>query len=318
MKKKNALIFGVSGQDGAYLAHFLISKNYNVIGTTRNDNKKNLNRLIKLNIYKKVKIIKGQASDLNFCQKLIKKKIDEIYYLAGESSIVKSFEFPEVSLISNSFGILNVLKTVQKFKTKTKVFNACSAQIYGNKKKNFFNIESKVDPISPYAVSKAAGYWLTKIYRENYGIFCCSGILFNHESPLRSNQFVTKKIILGSKKISKNKKHKLFLGNINVYRDWGWTPDFVKAYWLMLQQNSPIDLLIGTGKIYSLRDFLNEVFKLKKLNLSNVKINIERYKRELDIKGYRANISQTKKILKWKPKINFKQIVYKMVNDELF
>ena len=318
MKKKNALIFVISGQDGAYLAHFLISKNYNVIGTTRDNKKKNLNKLVKLDIYKKVKIVKGEASDLSFCRKVIKKKIDEIYYLAGESSIVKSFKFPEKSLISNSIGILNILKTVKEFKKKLKIFNACSAQIYGNKKKNFFNINSKIDPISPYAVSKAAGYWLTKIYRENYGIFCCSGILFNHESPLRSNEFVTKKIILGSKKILKNKNHKLFLGNINVYRDWGWTPDFVKAYWLMLQQNTPVDLLIGTGKIYSLRDFLNEVFKLKKLNLNNVKTNVKRFKRKLDIRGYRANIFQTKKILKWKPNINFKQIVYKMVNDELF
>ena len=318
MKKKNALIFGISGQDGAYLAHFLISKNYNVIGTTRNNKKKNLNRLLKLNIYKKVKIVKGQASDLGFCQKLLKKNIDEVYYLAGESSIVKSFEYPEASLISNSFGILNILKTAHKLKTKIKIFNACSAQIYGNKKKNFFNIDSKIDPISPYAVSKAAGYWLTKIYRENYGIFCCSGILFNHESPLRSNEFVTKKIILESKKILKNKNHKLFLGNINIYRDWGWTPDFVEAYWLMLQKNSPIDLVIGTGKIYSLRDFLNEVFKLKKLNFKNVKINVKKLKRKLDIKGYRANISKTKKILKWRPKLNFKQIVYKMVNEELF
>ena len=137
MKKKNALIFGISGQDGAYLAHLLISKNYNVIGTTRNNKKKNLNRLLKLNIYKKVKIIKGQASDLGFCQKVLKKNIDEVYYLAGESSIVKSFEYPEVSLISNSFGILNILKTAQKLKTKIKIFNACSAQIYGNKKKNY-------------------------------------------------------------------------------------------------------------------------------------------------------------------------------------
>ncbi len=318
MKKKNALIFGVSGQDGAYLAHFLISKNYNVIGTTRNNKKKNLNRLLKLNIFKKVKIVKGQAADISFCQKVLKKNIDEVYYLAGESSIVKSFDFPEVSLISNSFGILNILKTAQKLKIKTKIFNACSAQIYGNKKKNFFNIESKIDPISPYAVSKAAGYWLTKIFRENYGVFCCSGILFNHESPLRSNEFVTKKIILESNKILKNKNHKLFLGNINIYRDWGWTPDFVEAYWLMLQKDSPIDLIIGTGKIYSLRDFLNEVFRLKKLNFNNVKTNVKKLKRKLDIKGYRANISKTKKILKWKPKLNFKQIVYKMVNDELF
>ncbi len=318
MKKKNALIFGISGQDGAYLAHFLISKNYNVIGTTRDNKKKNLNRLIKLNIYKKVKIIKGQASDISFCKKIIKHNINEIYYLAGESSIVKSFESPEVSLISNSVGILNILKTAKKFQKTTKIFNACSAQIYGNKKKNFFNINSQIDPISPYAVSKAAGYWMTKIYRENYSMFCCSGILFNHESSLRSNEFVTKKIILGSKKILNDENHKLLLGNINVYRDWGWAPDFVKAYWLMLQKNSPIDLVIGTGKIYSLKDFLNEVFKLQKLNLNNVKTNVKKFKRKLDIKGYRANISKTKKVLKWKPKINFKQIVYKMVNDELF
>ena len=159
---------------------------------------------------------------------------------------------------------------------------------------------------------------MTKIYRENYGMFCCSGILFNHESSLRSNEFVTKKIILASKKILKDKKHKLFLGNINVYRDWGWAPDFVQAYWLMLQKNSPVDLVIGTGKIYSLKEFLNEVFKLKKLNFNNVKVNVKKFKRRLDIKGYRANISETKKILKWKPKINFKQIVYKMVNDDLF
>ena len=318
MKKKNALIFGISGQDGAYLAHFLISKNYNVIGTTRDNKKKNLNRLIKLNIYKKVKIIKGQASDISFCKKIIKHNINEIYYLAGESSIVKSFESPEVSLISNSVGILNILKTAKKFQKTIKIFNACSAQIYGNKKKNFFNINSQIDPISPYAVSKAAGYWMTKIYRENYSMFCCSGILFNHESSLRSNEFVTKKIILGSKKILNDENHKLLLGNINVYRDWGWAPDFVKAYWLMLQKNSPIDLVIGTGKIYSLKDFLNEVFKLQKLNLNNVKTNVKKFKRKLDIKGYRANISKTKKVLKWKPKINFKQIVYKMVNDELF
>ena len=318
MTKKNALIFGISGQDGAYLAHFLISKNYNVIGTTRNKNKQHLNRLVKLNIYKKVKTIKGKASDLNFCKNIIKKNIHEIYYLAGESSIVKSFKDPEVSLLSNSIGILNILKTVHDIKSKTKIFNACSGQIYGNKKKNFFSIDSKIDPISPYAVSKAAGYWLTKIYRDNYRMFCCSGVLFNHESPLRSNEFVTKKIILGSKKILKNKNHKLPLGNINVYRDWGWAPDFVEAYWLMLQRNSPVDLVIGTGKIFSLRDFAKEVFKLNNLNMKNIKANVKKFKRKLDIKGYKANISKTKKILKWKPKINFKQIVYKMVNDELF
>ena len=229
----------------------------------------------------------------------------------------KIFQISEVSLISNSIGILNVLKTAKKFQKRLK-FLMLVLHKFMKQKKIFFNIKSQIDPISPYAVSKVAGYWLVKIYRENYGMFCVNGILFNHESSLRSNEFVTKKIILGYKKILKDKKHKLFLGNINIYRDWGWAPDFVQAYWLMLQKNSPVDLVIGTGKIYSLKEFLNEVFKLKKLNFKNVKKNVKKFKRRLDIKGYRANISQTKKVLKWKPKINFKQIVYKMVNDELF
>ena len=130
------------------------------------------------------------------------------------------------------------------------------------KKKNFFNINSKIDPQSPYGVSKAAGYWFTKIYRENYNMFCCSGILFNHESPLRSNEFVTKKIINVAKQILSNKKKYLLLGDVNIYRDWGWAPEFVKAYWLMLQQKTPTDLIIGNGKVYSLKDFVREVFKI--------------------------------------------------------
>ena len=318
MKKKNAIIFGISGQDGAYLSHFLLKKNYSVVGTSRNRSKKNFFRLKKLNIQKKVKIYKGVATDIKFCKKIINKKINEIYYLAGESSIIKSFEKPDVSLSSNSMGIINVLETVKLKNRNIKVFNACSGQIYGNKKKNFFNLNSKIDPQSPYAVSKAAGYWLTKIYRENYKIFCCSGILFNHESPLRSDEFVTKKIINTARKILKNKTKSLLLGDVNVYRDWGWTPEYVNAYWLMLQNKKPYDLIIGSGKIHSLKDFVNEVFKLNKISLNKVKTNVKKFKRKLDIKGYRADIKNTVKILKWKPKITFKKIVYKMVNDELF
>ena len=185
-------------------------------------------------------------------------------------------------------------------------------------KEKFFNLNSKIDPQSPYAVSKAAGYWLTKIYRENYKIFCCSGILFNHESPLRSDEFVTKKIINTARKILKKKTKSLLLGDVNVYRDWGWTPEYVNAYWLMLQNKKPYDLIIGSGKIHSLKDFVNEVFKLNKISLNKVKTNFKKFRRKLDIKGYRADIKNTVKILKWKPKITFKKIVYKMVNDELF
>ena len=318
MKKKSALIFGISGQDGAYLAHFLLSKNYNVIGITRNNSKKNLFRLYKLNIQNKVRIIKGEATDYKFCLKILKKKINEIYYLAGESSIVKSFKYPETSLLSNSVGILNILRVVNIKNKTTKIFNACSGQIFGNKKKNFFNINSKIDPQSPYGISKAAGYWFTKIYRENYDIFCCSGILFNHESPLRSNEFVTKKIINTAKQILLNKKKNLQLGDVNIYRDWGWAPEFVKAYWLMLQQKNATDLIIGTGKVYSLRDFVKEVFKIKKIDIKKLKTNVSHLKRKLDIKGYKADISKTSKVLKWRPRVSFKKIVEKMINEDLF
>ena len=318
MKKKIALIFGISGQDGAYLAHFLLSKNYNVIGITRNNSKRNLFRLYKLNIQNKVKIIKGEATDYKFCYKIIKKKINEIYYLAGESSIVKSFEFPEISLLSNSVGILNILRVTKIKNKKIKIFNACSGQIFGNKKKNFFNINSKIDPQSPYGVSKAAGYWFTKIYRENYNIFCCSGILFNHESPLRSNEFVTKKIINGANQILSNKKKYLLLGDVNIYRDWGWAPEFVKAYWLMLQKKTATDLIIGTGKVYSLKDFVREVFKIKNINIKKLRSDVSHLKRKLDIKGYKADISKTSKVLKWKPKVSFKRIIEKMIKEELF
>ena len=318
MKKKKALIFGISGQDGAYLSHFLLSKNYDVIGTSRDKSKKNLFRLHRLDIHKKVKVFRGEATDVKFCKKIIKKNISEIYYLAGETSVVKSFKSPGDTLLSNSMGIINILEIAKLNKNQTKVFNACSGQMYGNKRKNFFNINSKIDPQSPYAVSKASGYWFTKIYRENYNMFCCSGILFNHESPLRSDEFVTKKVVNGAKKILNKKSKNLILGDINIYRDWGWTPEYVKAYWLMLQKNIPHDLIIGSGKTNSLKDFVKEVFRLNNISLNKVRVNVKKFKRKLDIKGYKADISKTKKILKWRPKISFKKIVYKMVNDELF
>mgnify|MGYP001060604261 FL=1 len=157
-----------------------------------------------------------------------------------------------------------------------------------------------------------------KVFRENYDIFCCTGILFNHESSLRSDEFVTKKIINISKKIKKNNRLKLKLGNINIYRDWGWAPEYVEGFWLMLQQKSPSDLILGTGKVHSVKEFVNEVFKLLNIKKKHLNTNVKKFKRKLDIRGYKADISETKKKIKWQPKTNFKKIIYKMVNDELF
>ena len=203
--KKTAIIFGITGQDGAYLSHLLLQKGYKVIGTTRDRSSKNLHRLERLNITKKITLLTGVATNLNFCKKILKQNINEIYYLAGDSSVIESFKTPDISLKSNTEGILNILQTLKRKKYKAKLFNAGSGQFYGDNKKNFYNINSKIDPQSPYGVSKAAAYWLIKIYREKYNIYCCTGILFNHESPLRSRQFVTKKLLIPHLKL-KNKK----------------------------------------------------------------------------------------------------------------
>ncbi len=316
--KKTAIIFGITGQDGAYLSHFLLQKGYRVIGTTRNKSSRNLHRLKKLKIIKKVIILRGVATDLNFCKKALNSKIHEIYYLAGDSSVIKSFETPEISLKSNTEGILNILRILKYKKYKSKLFNAGSGQFYGDNKKNFYNINSKIEPQSPYGVSKAAAYWLIKIYREKYNIYCCTGILFNHESPLRSKEFVTKKIVDTAIKIKRKKGIILRLGNVEIVRDWGWAPDYVKAIWLMMQRTKPRDFIIGSGKTYSLRDFVNEVFKYLDISKKNLKTNVSKYRRKIDLRGYKANIADTQKILKWKPKLRFKTIIHKMIKNELF
>ena len=320
MKKKIALIFGISGQDGSYLAEFLIKKNYSVIGVTRNKSKKNMYRLEKLKIFNKVKIIQGVALDQKFLNKIIKKysSIKEIYYLAGDSSATDSFIYPHKSFESNTTGILNILLTIKKINKKIKVFYAASGQFYGNSKNNYYSEKSVIKPTTPYAIAKAAGYWLVKIFRENYDLYACSGILFNHESPLRSDEFVTKKIINVSKQIKKNNKVKLRMGNIDVYRDWGWAPEYVKAMWLMLQQKQPIDLIIGSGKKYSIRDFVNEVFKKMKIDKKNLITGTSKLIRKIDIQSYRANTALCKKTIKWETKITFKRIIHKMINDELY
>ena len=316
--KKTAIIFGISGQDGAYLSNFLLQKGYKVIGTTRDRSIKNLYRLKKLNIIKKVNILKGVATNFKFCEKILSKNINEIYYLSGDSSVINSFETPNISLKSNTEGILNILQILKLKKFKAKLFNAGSGQFYGDNEKNFYNINSKIEPQSPYGVSKAAAFWLIKIYREKYNIFCCTGILFNHESPLRSKEFVTKKIVDTALKMKKKSSLKLELGNVDIYRDWGWAPDYVRAIWLMMQRNKPRDFIIGSGKTYSLKEFVNEVFRYLNLNKKNLKTNVSKYRRKIDLRGYKANIKDTQKILKWKPTLKFKTIIHKMINNELF
>jgi len=246
------------------------------------------------------------------------KNIKEIYYLAGCSSVVNSFLFPEESLRSNAIGISNILVSVKNINKKIKVFNAASGQFYGNNKKSIYNEKSYINPQSPYGISKASSYWLVKIFRERYGINCCSGILFNHESPLRSDAFVTKKIINHCHLIKKRKIKYLYVGDINISRDWGWAPEYIEAMYLMLRQKDPKDLVIGSGKRHSLKRFIFEAFRLLKIPRNRLKANTKKLIRRNDIRSYRSDPRLAKKILNWKAKTSFKQIIKKMICDELF
>ena len=318
-QKKRALIFGVSGQDGSYLSRFLVSKKNQVYGTTRNNNKRNLKNLISLEIANKVKIFKCDIKNFYQVKKIIQKiKPHKIFYLCGQSSVTGSYTNPAEAFKSNTLGLLNILEIIKESNRKIKVFNAVSGQIYGNQKKNIYNEKSYIEPQSPYGVSKTSSFWLTKIFREWYGVKCCSGILFNHESPLRSDKFVTKKIINNCKLIKKGKLKYLYMGDINIYRDWGWAPEYVEAMYLMLKQKNPKDLVIGSGKRHSLKNFIYEVFRLLKIPRKHLKTNTKKFMRKNDIRSYRADPRLAKKILNWKAKTTFKKIIYKMVMKQLY
>ena len=321
MKKKRikSLIFGISGQDGSYLSHFLINRKHDICGITRNSNKNNLKNLTRLGILKKVKIIKCDIANFLAVKKLIKKiRPDEIYYLCGQSSVTESYIDPEEAFKSNTLSLLNVLEIIKETNKKIKIFNAVSGQFYGDRKKSIYNEKSYISPQSPYGTSKAASYWLVKIFRESYGIKCCNGILFNHESPLRSEKFVTKKIINHCHLIKKRKIKYLYMGDINISRDWGWAPEYVEAMYLMLRQKDPKDLVIGSGKKHSLKSFIYEAFRLLRIPRNRLKANTKKFIRNKDIKSYLSDPRLAKKILKWKAKTSFKQIVKKMIYDELF
>ena len=319
MRNKIALIFGISGQDGAYLADFLLKKKYKLLGITRNSSKSNLFRLKKLKIEKKIKIYQNKILNPAFLKKVFtsNKIVDEMYFLSGETSPLRSIAEPIQTFDGNVINLIKILEFIKSKKIKTKFFYASSSEIFKKNKKNIFNENSEIGPRSPYGISKATGLWIVKYYREQHNLFCCSGILFNHESPLRSNKFVFKKIIQESKKI-KRKGGNIYLGNLNIERDIGWAPDYIKAFWKMLQLSKASDLVIGSGNIYSIKTFLNLTFEKLKLNKKKIKANKKSFIRANEINSYRANPSLAKKKIKWKNRLKLKEIVSKMINDELY
>ena len=313
---KIALITGISGQDGSYLAELLIKKKYKVYGICSPYKKVNFENL--KNIRKKIVIKKIDINNYSKIKKIIKNlKPAEVYHLAAQSFINYKFEDEFFNLNPNINGTHYLLSAIKNFSTKTKFYFAASSEIFGNSVKKKQDENTKFNPRSAYGISKVTGYHLTKNYREAYGIFACSGILYNHESPRRNKNFVTRKITYNLAKIHKNKKHKIFLGNINSKRDWGHAKDYVDAMWKMLQQNKPQDFVIGTGKLHSVKDFLKIAFGYFGLDYRKYIIIDKKFYRKNDKYILRANINKATKILKWKPKINFKSLVNEMVINDI-
>ena len=319
MKKKIALIFGITGQDGSYLADFLIKKNYTVLGVTRNNQKSNLFRLDILNIRKKTNIYKIAKVSNSFLQKIYQKYniINEIYFLSGESSPKKSFDIPHKTFDSNVISLITLLEFIREKKKNTKLFYASSSEIFKKNKKKTFDEKSELGASTPYGIAKTAGTLLIKNYREEYELFLCSGILFNHESPLRSKKFVFKKIINQLRKIKK-KGGKLYLGNINIKRDIGWAPDYVKAMWKMLQIKRPTDIVIGSGKMFSIKDYLKIIAKQLNISKKSIVVNNKNLIRKNETKAYKAAPLLAKKKLGWKTNLSVDEIADKILNNQLF
>jgi len=259
--EKTALIFGITGQDGAYLAQLLIGKGYKVFGTSRDAEMSTASNLKHLNIQNKISLISSVPSDFHSVLNAIKQaKPDEIYNLSGQSSVGLSFEQPAETLNSIALGTLNMLDAIRSLNPNIKFYNAGSGECFGDTNGIPATETTAFHPCSPYAIAKAAAFWQVANYREAYGLFACSGLLFNHESPLRPPRFVTMKIIQGAVLAALGQSGKLNLGNLSIKRDWGWAPEYVEAMWLMLQHDHADDYVIATGQSHTLEDFVKTAY----------------------------------------------------------
>ena len=339
--KKTALIFGITGQDGSYLAEFLISKGYIVHGVKRRSSSFNTSRIdhIYQDPHEKNKnflLHYGDITDAISVSTLIKKiKPNEIYNLAAQSHVSVSFEVPEYTANADAIGALRILEAIKfhGFEKKTKFYQAGTSEMFGKVQETPQNEDTPFYPRSPYGVAKVYAHWITVNYREAYKIFACNGILFNHESPRRGETFVTRKIVIALCKIKLGLQKKLFLGNLDAKRDWGHAKDYVEAMWKMLQTKTPSDYVIASGKQYSVKEFVN--FTLNELKIKYswkgkgikskcfdekgrciIECDKEHF-RPLEVDTLLGNSRKALKELKWKPKIHIKQLIKEMVESEI-
>lgn len=315
---KKALICGISGQDGAYLSELLIAKGYQVYGTSRDARMSTFGNLERLGIRKKIQVESVSLNDFrSVLQALNKVEPDEVYNLAGQSSVGLSFEQPVETLESITLGTLNLLEAIRFTRRSIRLYNAGSGECYGDTGEVAATEQTPFRPRSPYAVAKSAAFWEVDNYREAYGLHACSGILFNHESPMRPDRFVTQKIVRTACRIAGGTTEKLRLGNLSVHRDWGWAPEYVEVMWLMLQQPTPEDYVIATGETNSLEDFVIAVFDTLQLKWTDhVEYDLALL-RPTDIRVGRADPSKAARQLGWRPKYRMREVARMMVESHL-
>ncbi len=317
MGQKTALICGISGQDGTYLARLLLDKGYVVCGTSRDAQMSSFNNLRRLHIREQVKVESMALNDFrSVLQVLNKIQPDEVYNLAGQSSVGLSFDLPVETLESIATGTLNLLEAIRFTGAPIKFYNAGSSECFGDIGNTPADELTPFRPRSPYAVAKSAAFWEVANYREAYGLFACSGILFNHESPLRPQRFVTQKIVKAACEIARGKSRRLNLGNISIQRDWGWAPEYVQAMYLMLQQAQADDYVIATGHSYSLEAFVCETFNCLGLNWQDHVSTEQSLFRPTDISYSCGNSSKARKKLGWKAQYQMPDVAKMMVEQQ--
>ena len=312
---KKALIIGVSGQDGAYLAAYLLNKGYEVHGTSRDHEVSSFTNLTKLGIKDRVRLSSMVTSDFRSVLTVLQRvDADEIYNLAGQTSVGMSFEYPVETFDSILIGTMNLLECIRLLKKPVRFYNAGSSEVFGNTE-GPANEETAFRPRSPYATAKAAAHYAVANYREAYGLFACTGILFNHESPLRPTRFVTSKIVSTATRIASGAKEKLVLGNMDVCRDWGWAPDYVEAMWRILQQETPEDFVIATGEVHSLREFVVETFACLGLDWQVHVETSASLLRPSDISFNCGDASKAQRILEWEARHKFHDVIRLLVDN---
>lgn len=315
---KRALICGISGQDGAYLAKLLLEKGYEVIGTSRDAMTASFNNLIRLGIRERVRIVSMAVSDFGSVLTTIKSTApDEIYNLAGQSSVGLSFQQPVETMESIAMGTLHLLEAIRFVDRPIRCYSAGTAECFGDTGDEPATEETPFHPRSPYAVAKVTAHHLVANYREAYGRFACTGILFNHESPLRQERFVTQKIVRAAVLIARGGAEKLHLGNLEIYRDWGWAPEYVEAMWLMLQRDKAEDFVIATGETASLQHFVERAFSRCGLDWRQHVVSDPGLLRPSDIRVGRANPGRAKARLGWVAKTHVDEVIDRMCDAVL-